>query len=143
LHVHLIIDKFTQNTTNNIAMSRRIHPTSNEQKAVSCHVCQKAGESSQMVTSHNFRDHKGRVACPFFVEKIMSKQCIKPDKTSSKEEMKVTLKPVKKEPSNRWDALVQESSDDETFAKIAPNVTVRRKIKASQRNWADDSDDEY
>ena len=138
-------------------MSRRVHPTS---KATGCHICQKAGESSQIVGSHNFRDPKGRVVCPVFLKKLKNNKCGLCDHTghftdkcpntnakqtnalleaNEKPVNKSTVKPVA---TNQWDVFGQDSSDDEDFAKVAPNVTMRKKANVSKRSWADYSDDE-
>jgi hypothetical protein len=121
-----------------------------------------------MVSSHNFRDPKGRVVCPIFLKKLKNNRCGLCDQTghfadkcpkpsakhvvAQKESIKPVnkvhvkeTKPVKKVGLNQWDVLGQDSSsdeDEEEFAKVAPNVTVRSKVKASQLNWADMSDDD-
>jgi hypothetical protein len=158
-------------TNSNNSMSRRVHPTSKEPKAACCHICERAGESSQMVASHNFRDTKGRVVCPIFVQKLKKNRCHRCDQTGhfadkcpnsmvsilarlgEAREQKEAEKPAKKEAPaavqkvavNQWDVLGMDSSDEEeeeAFAKVAPNVTVRGKVKVSKRNWAEMSDDE-
>jgi len=138
--------------------SRRVMPTT---KGACCHICEKAGENRQIVESHNFRDHKGRVVCQAFLQKLRNNKCQNCDKlghftdkcpnsrTSSSKSKIVPLSPyVKKDSpvestaSNPFMALehYDDILDKIAFSEVAPNVTIRS--KRMMRSWADMSDDD-
>jgi hypothetical protein len=133
-------------------MSHRHQNKKSEVKATSCHVCKKNGVSELLCNSHNFRDHKGRIVCPNFLEKMHSSKCYKCDqhghfadhcpgtKTHDLSGLSkifrftrpatVKPEPVKVAPksTNAFDALADDSSDAE--GELSPNVTVRAKPAA-------------
>jgi hypothetical protein len=155
-------------------MSRRV-PNNNRSKAVkgevmatSCHVCKAHKKPFNIVESHNFRDHKGRVCCPTMLENICSKcgrkghfqsKCegleqikeFKPYKSPATKAEEYNAKKENKEkvkatPANAFAALEEDSSDEEEAIKDDPppaNVTLRKQeTKKVHKAWVDYDDDD-
>jgi hypothetical protein len=135
-------------------MSRRIGFTKSvkgEVKATECQFCKDNCESIQVYGGHNFKDLKGRVVCPNFLEKnrkpkynvmqSLSKLITKMNKKNEeKHKQDLQIAEVK----IGFDVHADDSSDDE-FERLYPYVTFRSKLALQvPKSWTEwsDSDDE-
>ena len=141
-------------------MSHRVKSTNRgkavkgEVAATSCHVCKAHGKSEYCVSSHNFRDIRGKVCCPTMLENVCSKCGVKghfqsgctgakaeaprkPYRSYATKAVEHEAKEKSKAVVNVFELLDGDSSDDD-----APPAKVTIRQTKVKRSWADMSDDE-